>query len=326
MTSRDTKKALLIGCNYTSTPYQLKGCVNDIVNMSHFLTDALDYDLKNLIMLRDDNPSMPPTKVNILGALKHLVSQSANLTEIWFHYSGHGSRVRDVNGDEADGLDEVIVPLDFTRSGLITDDNLFDIIKDVKCRLVMIFDSCNSGSICDLQYMFEFDGTNLVKSKDTNKAIANSQVYVLSGCKDVQLSADIYSLEQQQGVGAFTDSLLTTMRVNHCYADILKIYTDTCIYMKSRKFTQTPVFTASTETPVFLITRPGTVSTAPAAVSTWPVQTKTAKTVIKKTLGNIIQSTVATESAANTASKSLTESTGLHVLFPKNIQKMRIVF
>lgn len=323
MTTRNTKKALLVGCNYTSTPYQLKGCVNDIVNMSHFLTDALDYDLNNLITLRDDNPSMPPTKVNILGALKHLISQSANLTEIWFHYSGHGSRVRDVNGDEADGLDEVIVPLDFTRSGVITDDDLFEIIKDVKCRLVMIFDSCNSGSICDLQYMFEFDGTNLVKSKDTNKVIVNPQVYILSGCKDVQLSADIYSLDQQQGVGAFTDSLLTTMRVNHCYADILKIYTDTCIYMKSKKFTQTPVLTSSTEKPVFLISRPGTVSVVPAAVSTWPVQTKTTKATIQKTMGNILQSSVFIEPAAI---KSLAEQAVLPKLFPKNIQKMRIVF
>ena len=323
MTTRDTKKALLVGCNYTSTPYQLKGCVNDIVNMSHFLTDALDYDLNNLITLRDDNPSMPPTKVNILGALKHLVSQSANLTEIWFHYSGHGSRIRDVNGDEADGLDEVIVPLDFTKTGVITDDDLFNIIKDVKCRLVMIFDSCNSGSICDLQYMFEFDGTTLVKSKDTSKVIVNPQVYVLSGCKDVQTSADIYSLDQQQGVGAFTDSLLTTMRVNHCYADILKIYTDTCIYMKSRKFTQTPVLTTSTEKPVFLISRPGTVSVVPAAVSTWPVQIKTTKATIQKTMGNILQSSVFIEPASI---KSLAEQAVLPKLFPKNIQKMRIVF
>ena len=76
---------------------------------------------------------------NILVVLNNLVAQSADLTEIFFHYSGHGSQIRDVaSGDELDGRDEIIVPLDFRRAGIITDDDLFHIIKNVKCRMMSI--------------------------------------------------------------------------------------------------------------------------------------------------------------------------------------------
>jgi len=118
------KKALLVGINYTSIPgITLKGCINDVVNMSHLLVDAFDYESANITVLRDDNnnKSLYPTRNNILNYLNNLVNQSGNLSEIWFHYSGHGSQVRDLNGDEADGLDEIIVPVDYRNNGFITD-------------------------------------------------------------------------------------------------------------------------------------------------------------------------------------------------------------
>lgn len=44
----------------------------------------------------------------------------------FFHFSGHGGRVKDVDGDEDDGYDETIYPVDHDRyqgdSGQIVDD------------------------------------------------------------------------------------------------------------------------------------------------------------------------------------------------------------
>jgi hypothetical protein len=44
----------------------------------------------------------------------------------FFHFSGHGGRVKDANGDEDDGYDETIYPVDHDRyqgeSGQIVDD------------------------------------------------------------------------------------------------------------------------------------------------------------------------------------------------------------
>lgn len=42
---------------------------------------------------------------------------------------GHGGSVRDTNGDEADNMDETIVPMDYTSAGQITDDV---ILKEVR--------------------------------------------------------------------------------------------------------------------------------------------------------------------------------------------------
>jgi len=71
------------------------------------------------------------------------------MTRCFFHYSGHGGQTKDLNGDEADGYDEVIYPVDFKRAGHIVDDYMHDImVKPLPhgCRLTAIFDSCHSGS------------------------------------------------------------------------------------------------------------------------------------------------------------------------------------
>ncbi len=34
---------------------------------------------------------------------------------LFMHYSGHGGNMRDDNGDEKDGMDETLVPLDYQR-------------------------------------------------------------------------------------------------------------------------------------------------------------------------------------------------------------------
>ena len=36
--------------------------------------------------------------------------------------SGHGGQTKDLDGDEADGFDEVIYPVDFKQAGHIVDD------------------------------------------------------------------------------------------------------------------------------------------------------------------------------------------------------------
>ena len=147
-----TKKALIIGCNYPNDPnHQLYGCINDASNIANTLVDAFDYDLNNIMVLRDDFATNVPTRNNILYHLNKLVRESSKLTEIWVFYSGHGSKIRDLNNDETDGLDEVIVPTDFLRSGFITDDEIFNALKNVspKCRVILLFDSCHSGSMCD---------------------------------------------------------------------------------------------------------------------------------------------------------------------------------
>ena len=251
------KKALLIGCNYSNDPYnKLYGCINDVMNMSNTLVDAFDYDLNNIVILRDDTsiPSSLPTRKNILNELNKLINASANLTEIWFHYSGHGSQVHDANGDEIDRLDEVIVPTDFTTSGYISDDEIFNLLKLVstKCRVVLLFDSCHSGSMCDLAYQYQTNGARNTLSK---KMLNHGNIFCLSGCKDAQTSADTYSNLEKRAVGAFTAVFLYCLRLNHFHVDIFKLYSDICNVMLQSGFQQTPQFSSSSSSPNLILQR-----------------------------------------------------------------------
>lgn len=63
----------------------------------------------------------------------------------------------DTSGDEDDGYDETIYPVDHDKykgeSGQIVDDLMHDImVKPLVegCRLTCIFDSCHSGTALDL--------------------------------------------------------------------------------------------------------------------------------------------------------------------------------
>lgn len=250
-----TKKALIIGCNYPTDPNnQLYGCINDASNIANTLVDAFDYDLNNIVVLRDDYNTNVPTRNNILYNLNKLVQESSKLTEIWFFYSGHGSKIRDKDNDETDGLDEVIVPTDFLSAGFITDDEIFNALKNVspKCRVILLFDSCHSGSICDLQYTYRI---NSKSSVSTNKILSNQNIICFSGCRDPETSAETYSDDEQRAVGAFTTFFLYCLRLNHFNVDIFKLFSDICGAIASSGYSQNPQLSCSSSKLSFAFTR-----------------------------------------------------------------------
>ncbi len=253
------KKALLVGINYNSIPQiKLNGCISDIINMSNTLQDAFNYSSSDITMLRDDvsSPNMLPTRQNILNNLNNLINQSANYSEIWFHYSGHGSQIRDLNGDEVDKLDEVIVPLDYSTKGFITDDEVFNIVKNSKCRTILLFDSCHSGTMCDLQYIFNYNSGKVIGSLNGNKSITtNPNIICFSGCRDSQTSADVYLPSEARSVGAFTASFLAALRRNRINVDIMKLYSDLCTIILSSGFSQIPTLSCSTNSPNYVFQR-----------------------------------------------------------------------
>lgn len=247
------KKALLVGINYYNVPgARLNGCINDITNMKNTLIANYGYNENDIIMLRDDsNAYRQPTARNIVGWLYALMMVSRQCEEVWFHYSGHGSRIRDTNGDEQSGLDSVIIPVDFQRSGIITDDLILRIINYSKCRTMLLFDSCNSGSMCDLKWNFDYNkeiNTSLdiyTRSQINNFSILNPNIYCFSGCKDTQTSADIYDTVDKQYEGAFTDCFLLALKANNYSAPLLKLYKDTCDFLSLRGYSQKPQLSTS---------------------------------------------------------------------------------
>ena len=74
---------------------------------------------------------------------------------------GHGGQTPDLDGDEDDGYDEVIYPVDFRTAGHIVDDEMHRIMVQTLrpgVRLTAIFDSCHSGSALDLPYIYSTQG------------------------------------------------------------------------------------------------------------------------------------------------------------------------
>jgi len=244
------KKALLIGINYTDiSGIPLKGCINDIINVRNMLLDAYNYDSDNIIILRDDDniKFIQPTHSNIIEQLSILVEDSVNLEEIWLHYSGHGSQIQNqyFNLQNLE-KEQVIIPIDYLKNGCIVDDELFGIIKNIKCKAHLMFDCCHSGTVCDLpwktEYNIETDTINTIKINDST--IDNPNIYMISGCKDEQTSNDTTN-ELDQRMGAFTNALTECLRKRHHNTDILTLYKDICIYLNGMGYSQVPVLSQS---------------------------------------------------------------------------------
>ncbi|KAM3421882.1 Metacaspase-1A [Cercospora zeina] len=157
------RKALLIGINYFGQRGQLRGCINDVKNLSGYLNQFFNYKREDMVILTDDqqNPMSQPTKQNILRAMHWLVKDARPNDSLFFHYSGHGGQTKDLDGDEEDGYDEVIYPVDFRQAGHIVDDEMHRIMVQPLqpgVRLTAIFDSCHSGSALDLPYIYSTQG------------------------------------------------------------------------------------------------------------------------------------------------------------------------
>jgi hypothetical protein len=140
-----TLKALLVGINtYGTKP--LRGCVNDVKQMQAVLQRYYGFQPENMRILTDGEA----TSANVKGGLEWLAGGGSEPDAVRvFHYSGHGSYVADENGDEPDGRDECLVPVDYRTAGLITDDTLKTFYDRFprSANLTLVMDSCHSGTV-----------------------------------------------------------------------------------------------------------------------------------------------------------------------------------
>lgn len=248
-----TKKALLIGINYRGTSSQLNGCINDVENMKHYLTSKGYTDITTLT---DDTP-LQPTKSNIIISLLNLFLSGAS--ELFLHYSGHGSWELDRSGDEEDRRDESICPIDCATAGMITDDQLRGLLTFVPhtSKLTIILDCCHSGTGMDLTYNLKSIKSRVRKrvgyrwmwvteiledmKRDYRQNVTSGHVVMLSGCMDKQYSADAW--EENKFQGALTFCLLKVLNDNQTLTwrqMIDKVREE----LKSRNYEQIPMFSS----------------------------------------------------------------------------------
>ena len=137
------KSALCIGINnYPGTHMDLQGCVNDANDWAAELT-ARGFGVHKLL----DGQA---TKAAMVQAFRSVLGDAAKGDVVVITFSGHGTYVPDLNGDEADGLDEALCPYDLqTKGAALVDDEIRTLFASRKpgVRLVLIADSCHSGTV-----------------------------------------------------------------------------------------------------------------------------------------------------------------------------------
>lgn len=137
------KHSLCIGVNnYPGTHMDLAGCVNDAQDW------AAELQMRGfkVTQLRDAQA----TKAAMVNAFQTVIGAAAKGDVVVITFSGHGTYVPDLNGDELDGLDEALCPYDVQTAGAaLIDDEIHAIFAGRKpgVRLVLVSDSCHSGTV-----------------------------------------------------------------------------------------------------------------------------------------------------------------------------------
>ena len=222
------KFAYLIGINYRETSSELRGCINDTSNLINMLNTKNDYEHFDLLT---DDTVIKPTKQNIIDGLTNLLVNSISGDTLFFSYSGHGTFTADLNGDERDGKDELIVPLNVHNiNDCILDDELSLIIKtNLKSgvKLFALFDCCFSGSVLDLKYNYLDSDHFENMTVNTYAPETNGQVILISGCTDNQTSADARISNEYAGAmtSAFIDTYSSTVTLKELVIGMRKYLT-----------------------------------------------------------------------------------------------------
>ena len=231
----------LFGLNYIGTRLELKGCINDAALMRRCLNTYAGVPARNISTMTDRTRAKP-TKRNMMSHLESQIRKlnaDKRLKTLWVHYSGHGTRVRDKNGDERDGYDEALCPL---SGGVILDDELNKLFAKIKRdkRLICVFDCCHSGTALDLPYQFDYMSKRNRRDSRTSK-IACSAI-MLSGCMDKQYSYDAKKLSSLYTyTGAFTTALLRGIQYSRRTSiEVRTVMRDAHLYLKKRRFNQRP--------------------------------------------------------------------------------------
>jgi hypothetical protein len=152
-----TKRALIIGIG----AYPVESGWNIIHgdNDVPLIADALiqkGFNPDKIVKLVNEQT----TKINIIKCFNQLIKQAKINDIIYIHFSTHGQQVIDIDGDEADGLDEAVIPFDACKTFVkgryegknhLIDDELYRYLTSLRIKigkfgsLVVVIDACHSG-------------------------------------------------------------------------------------------------------------------------------------------------------------------------------------
>jgi len=223
-------KALLVGINkYPNPSNELRGCINDILDMEHFISTANAatskmYTTENIKKLTKSHA----TKKEIVHQIKWLLEGAEPGDQLLFHYSGHGAQIPTLHATiEQDGLDEIICPYDYdgTAATTLRDKEFAQLFAGIPkgVHFVWISDSCHAEDLSrdikqeETTIYRQFHGVmpfvldKLIETPIADIATITAPLNgaLLSACASHELSADAYINNRFNG--AFTHYLIKNL-------------------------------------------------------------------------------------------------------------------
>ncbi|MFK7806792.1 MAG: caspase family protein [Saprospiraceae bacterium] len=211
----------------------LKGCEIDATALEQ-LAQSRGFKTRKLL-------TKEATRKNVVAEIERAATNLEKGDYFFLTYSGHGSQVRDLSGDEkqdahvalADRRDETWCLYD----AQLLDDELYGLWSKFEdgVRILVISDSCHSGTVT----RGGIDGSSLIppegmayrfmpkagmtatykshkafydqlQSKTSKRSRIKARVLLFSGCQDFEMSREDQSSEQPGGL--FTKSILSAWK------------------------------------------------------------------------------------------------------------------
>ncbi|TDL22998.1 hypothetical protein BD410DRAFT_185542 [Rickenella mellea] len=267
------RRALLIGIEYGHDPrIALDGPHDDVDELKRLLQDVYRWNENCFVVLKDDgtNEERQPTRDIIRKEIANLIDDVEAGDTLFVYFAGHGTQVEDLDGDEEDGKDEAIVTCDGYK---ILDDELFEILVKplpIGCRLIALFDCCNSGTQLDLPIVLsaEFCQSALAQGAITTnnipdcapqlpwtrersffsrpqmfRKLSDGDVVLWSACHDAQRAHGVRN-PNNRVMGAMTYAFVDSLRKrkDQTYQQLLD---SICEKMKGWRLRQSPQLSSS---------------------------------------------------------------------------------
>lgn len=237
--------AVCYGMNYKGSNCPLNGCVNDAKFMGEYLKEKFKFDRVDIFT--DDSPAgkVACSRQSILAHLNSLVQQKPQ--SVFLHFSCHGTQISDASQDETDGKDECLVAADLK---LIVDDEMRQILGVLgpSANITIVADCCHSATIIDPAIIWESEKVYTCETQKSSAAPIKCNLITLSGCRDAQTSADVYSAYRNTKFalpgGALTSTVLSLLRSPEGVGlsnDVFALLSKTRAALAAKGFKQMPV-------------------------------------------------------------------------------------
>lgn len=237
----ETKRALLVGIsdygNAMEDPNKWANIsgANDIVLLSPLFSEQ-GFNVTSLI-------DSQATHDGITKALEKLARDSKKGDVIYIHFSMHGQPFEDLNGDEDDGWDEALIPVDaqmiysegiYEGKNHLLDDELEVYFNDIRSKigsegqLYVILDACHSGTasrgdddhVRGTREGFTRSGKSYTpdRTQETNDYFAvataegQSPVTFVEACRSYQVNKEVRDVETNTWYGSLSYYIAQAMK------------------------------------------------------------------------------------------------------------------